>query len=41
MVFIFAQTPAGLTLYYLVYNLMGLFQTWMVMRAYKPEPIKV
>ena len=41
MVFIFAQTPAGLTLYYLVYNLMGLLQTWMVMRAYKPEPIKV
>lgn len=41
MVFIFAQTPAGLTLYYLVYNLMGLLQTWVVMRSYTPEPIKV
>jgi YidC/Oxa1 family membrane protein insertase len=40
MVFIFAQTPAGLTLYYLVYNLMGLAQTWLVMKAYRPEPIK-
>lgn len=41
MVFIFAQTPAGLTLYYLVYNLMGLLQTWVVMRSYAPQPIKV
>ncbi len=41
MVFIFAQTPAGLTLYYLVYNLMGLLQTWVVMRSYEPQPIKV
>lgn len=41
MVFIFAQTPAGLTLYYLVYNLMGLIQTWAVMRSYEPQPIKV
>ena len=41
MVFIFAQTPAGLTLYYLIYNLMGLIQTWAVMRSYKPQPIKV
>ena len=41
MVFIFAQTPAGLTLYYLVYNRMGLFQTWVVMRSYQPQPIKV
>ena len=41
MVFIFAQTPAGLTLYYLIYNLMGLLQTWLVMRSYRPEPIKV
>jgi YidC/Oxa1 family membrane protein insertase len=41
MVFIFAQTPAGLTLYYLIYNLMGLLQTWVVMRSYEPQPIKV
>ncbi|HET8900535.1 MAG TPA: membrane protein insertase YidC, partial [Holophagaceae bacterium] len=41
MVFIFAQTPAGLTLYYLIYNLMGLIQTWAVMRSYEPQPIKV
>ena len=41
MVFIFAQMPAGLTVYYLVYNLMGLLQTWVVMRSYEPQPIKV
>ena len=41
MVIVFAQSPAGLTLYYLIFNLMGLLQTWLVMRAYKPEPIKV
>ncbi|HET6330295.1 MAG TPA: membrane protein insertase YidC [Holophagaceae bacterium] len=41
MVFIFAQTPAGLTLYYLIYNLMGLIQTWAVMRSYESQPIKV
>ena len=41
MVIVFAQSPAGLTLYYLVFNLMGLLQTWLVMRAYKSEPIKV
>ena len=41
MVFVFAQSPAGLTLYYLVFNLMGLLQTWLVIRSYEPEPIKV
>ncbi|HTL99439.1 MAG TPA: membrane protein insertase YidC [Holophagaceae bacterium] len=41
MVIVFAQSPAGLTLYYLVFNLMGLLQTWLVMRAYTSEPIKV
>lgn len=40
MVFVFAQSPAGLTLYYLIFNLMGLLQTWMVMRAYEPQPIQ-
>ena len=41
MVIVFAQSPAGLTLYYLIFNLMGLLQTWLVIRSYEPEPIKV
>lgn len=41
MVFIFAQSPAGLTLYYLTFNLMGLLQIWWVRRSYEPQPIKV
>ena len=39
MTFMFAQSPAGLTIYYFVFNLIGIVQTWWVMRSYKPQPI--
>ena len=41
MTFFFAQSPAGLTIYYFVFNMVGLLQTWWVMRSYQPEPIKL
>ncbi len=41
MIFFFSTTPAGLCLYYFVFNLVGLLQTWWVSRTYVPEPIKV
>ncbi len=41
MSFMFAQSPAGLTIYYFVFNLIGLAQTWWVMRSYQPQPITV
>ena len=37
--FFFASTPSGLVLYYLMFNLIGILQTWIVMKAYKPQPI--
>jgi YidC/Oxa1 family membrane protein insertase len=39
MTFFFYQSPAGLTIYYFMFNLVGLAQTWWVMRTYNPEPI--
>jgi len=39
MVFFFATTPAGLCLYYLVFNLVGMGQTWWLTKTYKPKPI--
>lgn len=41
MTFFFAQSPAGLVVYYFVFNLIGILQTWWVMRSYQPQPIKV
>ena len=41
MTFFFAKSPAGLTIYYFVFNLIGLAQTWWVMRSYQPHPIKM
>jgi YidC/Oxa1 family membrane protein insertase len=41
MTFFFAQSAAGLTIYYFVFNMIGLVQTWWVMRSYQPQPIKV
>ena len=41
MTFFFAKTPSGLVLYYLMFNLIGILQTWIVMRNYKPQPIIV
>jgi YidC/Oxa1 family membrane protein insertase len=39
--FFFSSTPSGLCLYYLMFNLIGILQTWLVMRSYKPQPIVV
>jgi YidC/Oxa1 family membrane protein insertase len=41
MVFFFAKTPAGLCLYYLIFNLIGMSQAWWVKRNYKPQPVVV
>ncbi len=41
MTFFFAQSAAGLVIYYFVFNLIGLFQTWWIMRSYQPQPITV
>ncbi len=41
MTFFFAQSAAGLVIYYFVFNLIGLLQTWWVMRSYQPQPITV
>ena len=37
--FFFANTPSGLCLYYLMFNIIGIFQTWLVTRSYKPQPV--
>ncbi|MDR2697703.1 MAG: YidC/Oxa1 family insertase periplasmic-domain containing protein [Holophagales bacterium] len=39
MGFFFAYTPSGLTLYYLMFNIVGMGQTWWLMRNYKPQPV--
>ncbi len=39
MTFFFAQTPSGLCLYYFVFNLVGLAQTWWIKRNYIPQEI--
>ena len=39
--FFFASTPSGLCLYYLMFNIIGIIQTWVVMRTYKSKPIVV
>ena len=39
MVFFFAQTPAGLCVYYLTFSLVHMGQTWWIMRTYKPQPV--
>ncbi len=41
MTFFFSTTPAGLCLYYLIFNLIGMGQTWWVMRNYKPQPVVI
>jgi membrane protein insertase Oxa1/YidC/SpoIIIJ len=37
--FFFARTPSGLCLYYLMFNIIGIIQTWIVIRTYKPQPV--
>jgi YidC/Oxa1 family membrane protein insertase len=41
MTFMFAQSPAGVAIYYFVFNMIGLAQTWWIMRTYQPQPITV
>jgi YidC/Oxa1 family membrane protein insertase len=41
MTFMFWTFPAGLNLYYLVFNLVGLLQTWWVKRTYTPQPVEI
>lgn len=41
MTFMFWTFPAGLNLYYLMFNLVGLLQTWWVKRGYVPPPVVV
>ncbi|MDR3672383.1 MAG: YidC/Oxa1 family insertase periplasmic-domain containing protein [Holophaga sp.] len=37
--FFFARTPSGLCLYYLMFNIIGILQTWLVIKTYKPQPV--
>lgn len=39
MTFMFLNFAAGLNLYYLVFNLIGLVQTYWIKRSYVPEPV--
>jgi YidC/Oxa1 family membrane protein insertase len=39
MVFFFSSTPSGLCLYYLIFNLIGMAQTWWIKYNYKPQPV--
>jgi YidC/Oxa1 family membrane protein insertase len=39
MSLLFINFPSGLCLYYLVFNIIGIFQSWLVMKRYKPQPI--
>lgn len=41
MGFFFSSVPAGLGLYYLVFNLVHLGQTWWTLRTYVPQTVKV
>lgn len=41
MVFFFSTTPAGLCLYYFIFNLVGMGQTWWLIKTYKPQPVVV
>jgi YidC/Oxa1 family membrane protein insertase len=41
MVFFFSSTPSGLCLYYLIFNLIGMGQTWWIKRNYKPQPVVI
>ena len=41
MGFIFASLPAGLNLYYLMFNIVGMGQFWLLKRRYKPQPVVI
>ena len=40
MVWFFSSTPTGLSLFWLVFNVVGIFQTWWIVKNYKPQPVK-
>jgi YidC/Oxa1 family membrane protein insertase len=39
--FFFANTPSGLCLYYLIFNIIGILQTWLVIKNYKSQPVNI
>ncbi len=41
MLLMFSQAPAGLVLYYFMFNLVGLGQTWWILKHYVPQPVKL
>ena len=41
MLLMFSQAPAGLVLYYFMFNLVGLGQTWWILKHYVPQPVKI
>ncbi|MDR2561079.1 MAG: membrane protein insertase YidC [Holophagales bacterium] len=41
MGFIFASLPAGLNLYYLMFNIVGMGQFWVLKLRYKPRPVVI
>jgi YidC/Oxa1 family membrane protein insertase len=41
MGFFFAYFPAGLVLYYLLFNIVGIGQQWWLTRSHKPQPVVV
>jgi YidC/Oxa1 family membrane protein insertase len=41
MGFIFASLPAGLNLYYLMFNIVGMGQFWLLKHRHKPQPVVI
>jgi YidC/Oxa1 family membrane protein insertase len=41
MTFMLGGLPAGVIIYYFVFNIIGIVQTWWIMRSYQPQPITV
>lgn len=40
MVWFFSNTPTGLSMFWLVFNVVGIFQTWWLVKHYTPMPVK-
>jgi YidC/Oxa1 family membrane protein insertase len=41
MTFMLGGLPSGVIIYYFVFNLVGIAQTWWILRTYQPQPITV
>ena len=39
--FFFFTAPSGLCLYYLTFNIISIFQTWLVIKNYKSRPVNI